>query len=254
MINGLQVKEERQNGQVYYHPVVLTVSGVSQYRDTEISFSELDLMHGENYAFWSVPQNFVFVSGPRVEGTTLGTRVVDSDGKPEENLRLHIGDVAEFSLNLNPKRGSNAKPGSYYYNIGRVGPSNGQPPIATQRQTESSGSTWSGASASASAQVGAPDAKDIRIGKAQAVNLLFDTLLADQKKTGAASKIIAAMGFESVEEAAEVAGNAWNHLRNGLPLEIAIDEAPVEEDEANDPVEAEVEENPDEVVETLDWN
>ena len=103
MINGLQVKEERQNGQVYYHPVVLTVSGVSQYRDTEISFSELDLMHGENYAFWSVPQNFVFVSGPRVEGTTLGTRVVDSDGKPEENLRLHIGDVAEFSLNLNPK-------------------------------------------------------------------------------------------------------------------------------------------------------
>ena len=151
MINGLQVKEERQNGQVYYHPVVLTVSGVSQYRDTEISFSELDLMHGENYAFWSVPQNFVFVSGPRVEGTTLGTRVVDSDGKPEENLRLHIGDVAEFSLNLNPKRGSNAKPGSYYYNIGRVGPSNGQPPIATQRQTESSGSTWSGASASASA-------------------------------------------------------------------------------------------------------
>ena len=242
MINGLQVKEERQNGQVYYHPVVLTVSGVSQYRDTEISFSELDLMHGDNYAYWSVPQNFVFANGPRAEGTNPG------DGK------LHVGDVAEFSLNINPKRGSNAKPGSYYYNIGRVGPSNGQPPIATQRQTESSGSTWSGAPASASAQVGAPDAKDIRIGKAQAVNLRFDTLLADQKKTGAASKIIAAMGVESVEEAVEVAANAWNHLRNGLPLEIAIDEAPVEEDEANDPVEAEVEENPDEVVETLDWN
>ena len=244
MINGLQVKEERQNGQVYYHPVVLTVSGVSQYRDTEISFSELDLMHGDNYAYWSVPQNFVFANGPRAEGTNPG------DGK------LHVGDVAEFSLNINPKRGSNAKPGSYYYNIGRVGPSNGQPPIATQRQTESSGSTWSGASASASAQVGAPDAKDIRIGKAQAVNLLFDTLLADQKKTGAASKIIAAMGFESVEEAVEVAANAWNHLRNGLPLEIAIDEAPVEEDEVNEPVEAEakVEENPDEVVENLGWD
>ena len=265
MIDGLQVKEERQNGQVYYHPVVLTVSGVSQYRDTEISFSELDLMHTvvvvdpasgekkevENYAYWGISRtDYVFVSGPREKGTTLGTRVVDSDGKPEENLRLHVGDVAEFSLNLNPKRGSNAKPGSYYYNIGRVGPSNGQPPIAAQRQTESSGSTWSGASASADT----PDAKDIRIGKAQAVNLLFDTLLADQKKTGAASKIIAAMGFESVEEAAEVAANAWNHLRNGLPLEIAIAEAPVEEDEVNDPVEAEVEENPDEVVETLDWN
>ena len=242
MIEGLQVKDERQNGQVYYHPVVLTVSGVSQYRDTEISFSELDLMHGDNYAYWSVPQNFVFANGPRAEGTNPG------DGK------LHVGDVAEFSLNLNPKRGSNAKPGSYYYNIGRVGSSNGQPPIATQRQTESSGSTWSGASASASAQVGAPDAKDIRIGKHQAVNLLFATLNADQKKTGAASKIIAAMGFESVEEAAEVAANAWNQLRNGLPLEIAIAEAPVEEDEANDPVEVEVEENPDEVVETLDWN
>ena len=254
MINGLQVKEERQNGQVYYHPVVLTVSGVSQYRDTEISFSELDLMHGENYAFWSVPQNFVFVSGPRVEGTTLGTRVVDSDGKNPGDGKLHVGDVAKFELDQKPKSGSNAKKGSYYYNISSVGPSEGEPPIAAQRQTESSGSTWSGASASASAQVGAPDAKDIRIGKAQAVNLLFDTLLADQKKTGAASKIIAAMGFESVEEAAEVAGNAWNHLRNGLPLEIAIAEAPVEEDEANEPVEAKVEENPDEVVETLDWN
>jgi len=252
VIEGLQVKEERQNGQVYYHPVVLTVSGVSQYRDTEISFSELDLMHGDNYAYWSVPQNFVFVSGPRVEGTTLGTKVIDSDGKPEKNLRLHIGDVAEFSLNINPKRGSNAKPGSYYYNIGSVGPSSGEPPIAAQRQTESSGSTWSGASA----QAGVPDAKDIRIGKAQAVNLLFATLNADQKKTGASSKLIAAMGFESVEEAADVAAKAWNQLRNGLPLEIAIAEAPVEEDEANDPVEAEVEveENPDEVVETLDWN
>ena len=138
---------------------------------------------------------------------------------------------------------------SYYYNISSVGPSNGQPPIPTQRQPESSGSTWSGASASASADT--PDAKDIRIGKAQAVNLLFDTLLADQKKTGAASKIIAAMGFESVEEAVEVAANAWNHLRNGLPLEIAIAEAPVEEDEANEPVEAKVEENPDEVMETI---
>ena len=239
MINGLQVKEERQNGQVYYHPVVLTVSGVSQYRDTEISFSELDLMHGDNYAYWSVPQNFVFANGPRAEGTNPG------DGK------LHVGDVAKFELDQKPKSGSNAKKGSYYYNISSVGPSEGEPPIAAQRQTESSGSTWSGASASASAQVGAPDAKDIRIGKAQAVNLLFDTLLADQKKTGAASKIIAAMGFESVEEAVEVAANAWNYLRNGLPLEIAIAEAPVEEDEANEPVEAEVEENPDEVMETI---
>ena len=257
MIEGLQEQgEPTQNGKVFYHPVVLTVSGVSQYKDTNISFSELDIMHTvivvdpltgvkrevENYAYWSLPQNFVFANGRRAERTN------PSDGK------LHVGDIAEFSLNLNPKRGSNAKPGSYYYNIGRVGPSNGQPPIPTQRQPESSGSTWSGASASASAQVGAPDAKDIRIGKAQAVNLLFATLNADQKKTGAASKIIAAMGFESVEEAAEVAANAWNQLRNGLPLEIAIAEAPVEEDEVNDPVEAEVEENPDEVVETLDWN
>lgn len=246
MINGLQVKDERQNGQVDYHPAVLTVHRVSDYNDDEFSFKEIN-------GFWGLAQwaDFVFVSGPREEGTTLGTRVVGSDGKPEEKLRLHVGDVAKFELNQKPKRGSNAKPGSYYYNISSVGPSKGQPPIAAQRQTESSGSTWSGASASA--QVGAPDAKDIRIGKAQAVNLLFATLLADQKKTGAASKIIAAMGFESVEEAAEVAANAWNHLRNGLPLEIAIAEAPVEEDEVNEPVEAEakVEENPDEVMETI---
>ena len=237
MIEGLKVKGEiNENGRVYYHPAVLTVNRVSAYNDDEIAFKEIN-------GFWGLKwTEFVFAGGPREEGTNPG------DGK------LHVGDVAKFELDQKPKSGSNAKKGSYYYNISSVGPSEGEPPIAAQRQTESSGSTWSGASASASAQVGAPDAKDIRIGKAQAVNLLFDTLLADQKKTGAASKIIAAMGFESVEEAAEVAGNAWNYLRNGLPLEIAIAEAPVEEDEANEPVEAKVEENPDEVVETLDWN
>ena len=232
MIEGLQVKDERQNGQVDYHPAVLTVNRVSDYNDDEIAFKEIN-------GFWGLKwTEFVFAGGPREEGTNPG------DGK------LHVGDVAKFELDQKPKSGSNAKKGSYYYNISSVGPSEGEPPIAAQRQTESSGSTWSGASASADT----PDAKDIRIGKAQAVNLLFATLNADQKKTGAASKIIAAMGFESVEEAAEVAANAWNQLRNGLPLEIAIAEAPVEEDEANDPVEVEVEENPDEVVETLDWN
>ena len=231
MIDGLQVKKKQDDGRVYYHPAVLTVNRVSDYNDDEIAFKEIN-------GFWGLKwTEFVFAGGPREEGTNPG------DGK------LHVGDVAEFELDQKPKRGSNAKKGSYYYNISSVGSSKGQPPIAAQRQTESSGSTWSGASASADT----PDAKDIRIGKAQAVNLLFDTLLADQKKTGAASKIIAAMGFESVEEAAEVAANAWNHLRNGLPLEIAIAEAPVEEDEVNEPVEAEakVEENPDEVMETI---
>ena len=230
MIEGLKVKGEiNENGRVYYNPAVLTVNRVSDYHDDEIAFKEIN-------GFWGLKwTEFVFAGGPREEGTNPG------DGK------LQVGDVAKFELDQKPKSGSNAKKGSYYYNISSVGPSDGQPPIPTQRQTESSGSTWSGASASADT----PDAKDIRIGKAQAVNLLFDTLLADQKKTGAASKIIAAMGFESVEEAVEVAANAWNHLRNGLPLEIAIAEAPVEEEEANDPVEAKVEENPDEVVETI---
>ena len=236
MIEGLQVKNKQDDGRVYYHPAVLTVNRVSDYHDDEIAFKEIN-------GFWGLKwTEFVFAGGPREEGTNPG------DGK------LHVGDVAEFELDQKPKRGSNAKPGSYYYNISSVGSSKGEPPIAAQRQTESSGSTWSGASTSASAQAGAPDAKDIRIGKAQAVNLLFATLNADQKKTVAASKIIAAMGFESIEEAAEVAANAWNQLRNGLPLEIAIAEAPVEEDEVNEPVEAEVEENPDEVVETLGWN
>ena len=36
MIEGLQIQNDTQNGKVCYHPAVLTVRGVSQYRDDEI--------------------------------------------------------------------------------------------------------------------------------------------------------------------------------------------------------------------------
>ena len=47
MIEGLQIEREFENGKVYYEPVVLTVSGVSKFRDDEISFREIQ-------GFWSI--------------------------------------------------------------------------------------------------------------------------------------------------------------------------------------------------------
>ena len=109
MIEGLQIQSETQNGKVFYHPTVLTVRGVSQYRDDEISFQEIS-------GFWSLkyePRGYVYSSAPRAEGTNPG------DGK------LHVGDVAKFGLNINPKSTGN----SFYNNISSVMPSEGEPPI-----------------------------------------------------------------------------------------------------------------------------
>jgi len=99
---------------VFFEPAVLTVRGKSQYRDDEISFVEIS-------NFWSLPQNFVYNDAPRQPGTN------PSDGN------LHPGDVCTFNLNLNPKRGQNAKPGAFYANIGSVTGANGQQPIAAQQ-------------------------------------------------------------------------------------------------------------------------
>ena len=38
MIEGLQIENAQKSGKVFYYPAVLTVKGVSQYRDDEISF------------------------------------------------------------------------------------------------------------------------------------------------------------------------------------------------------------------------
>mgnify|MGYP003665480480 CR=1 FL=1 len=126
MIEGLQIQNDTQNGKVFYHPAVLTVRGVSQYRDDEISFVEIS-------GFWSLkyePKAYVYSSAPREEGTNPG------DGK------LHVGDVAKFGLNINPKSSGN----SFYNNISSVMPANGETPIErVQSQGQpaaQSGGSW----------------------------------------------------------------------------------------------------------------
>ena len=126
MIEGLQIQSDTQNGKVFYHPAVLTVRGVSQYRDDEISFVEIS-------GFWSLkyePKAYKYSSAPREEGTNPG------DGK------LHVGDVAKFGLNINPKSTGN----SFYNNISSVMPANGETPIErVQSQGQpapQSGGSW----------------------------------------------------------------------------------------------------------------
>ena len=212
MIAGLQVQgEPTQNGKVFYHPAVLTVNGTSKYRDTEITFKEIS-------GFWSLPQNYVYSSKPRAEGTN-----------PTDGV-LHPSDVAKFTLNLNPKRGENANPGSFYHNIGSIGSPNGEAPIQMQQQeTPQSGGSW----ASEPAATGKPyvdkwDLKDIHIRKAQALNLLTEVLTSGDKVN--APKIVKAMGFKDVDEAIDAVANGWNSLRRGLPIEFPVAVSDMEEE------------------------
>ena len=243
MIEGLQVENEQPNGKVFYHPAVLTVNGSSKFNDTNISFREIN-------DFWSLPQNVTFNSQPRAEGTN------PSDGV------LHPGDVALFSLNLNPKKGENAKPGSYYNNIGRIGSPNGADPIASQREQTTtgqsapqSGGSW--ASAGAAPTGNKWDLKDERIAKAQALNLLSEVLLSGD--TVNAPKIIEAMGFANAEEAIDAVAHGWNDLRqgSGVTFPYAAEDEAVEEPAADSDLMAAAVEAGVEVVtedvETLEW-
>jgi len=212
MIAGLQVQgEPTQNGKVFYHPAVLTVNGTSKYRDTEITFREIS-------GFWSLPQNYVYSSKPRAEGTN-----------PTDGV-LHPSDVAKFTLNLNPKRGENANPGSFYHNIGSIGSPNGEAPIQMQQQeTPQSGGSW----ASEPAATGKPyvdkwDLKDIHIRKAQALNILTEVLTSGDKVN--APKIVLAMGFTDAAEAIDAVANGWNSLRRGLPIEFPLAVSDMEEE------------------------
>ena len=233
MIEGLQIQEAQQNGKVFYHPAVLTVRGVSQYRDDEISFVEIS-------GFWSLkyePRNYVYSSESRAEGTNPG------DGK------LHVGDVAKFGLNINPKSSGN----SFYNNISSVTGHNNEPPIErVQSQGQSapqSGGSW----ASEPAATGEPfvdkwDLKDIHIRKAQALNLLTEVLTSGD--TVNAPKIVEAMGFTDVDEAVAAVANGWNSLRRGLPIEFPVAVSDMEEEGVPDFAD----DNLDEDVETVSWD
>jgi len=191
---------------------VLTVNGVSKYRDTEITFKEIS-------EFWSLPQNYVYSREERAERTS------PSDGV------LHAGDVAKFTLNLNPKRGENANPGSFYHNIGSIGSPNGEAPIQRQQQeTPQSGGSWASDTGQSDGQpvIDKWDLKDIHIRKAQALNLLTEVLTSGDKVN--APKIVLAMGFTDAAEAIDAVANGWNSLRRGLPIEFPVAVSDMEEE------------------------
>ena len=233
MIEGLQIQSETQNGKVFYHPTVLTVRGVSQYRDDEISFQEIS-------GFWSLkyePRSYVYSSAPRAEGTNPG------DGK------LHVGDVAKFGLNINPKSTGN----SFYNNISSVMPADGEPPIERvqsqgQPAAQSGGSWASDTGSSDSAPfVDKWELRDIQIRKAQAENILV--LVLTSGDTVNAPKIVEAMGFKDVDEAIDAVANGWNLLRRGLPIEFPVAVSDMEEEEVPDLAADDL----DEDVEDISW-
>jgi hypothetical protein len=243
MIEGLQIENAQKSGKVFYYPAVLTVKGVSQYRDDEISFVEIS-------GYWSLkyePRSYVYSSAPREAGTNPG------DGK------LHVGDVAKFGLNINPKSSGN----SFYNNISSVMPANGETPIErAQSQGQpapQSGGSWASEPATTSEPyVDKWDLKDIHIRKAQALNLLTEVLISGDKVN--APKIILAMGFTDAAEAIDAVANGWNSLRRGLPIEFPVAVSDMEEEvvaEDSPMVEAAVDLGSDvieEDVESVSWD
>ena len=234
MIEGLQIQSETQNGKVFYHPTVLTVRGVSQYRDDEISFQEIS-------GFWSLkyePRAYVYSSAPRAEGTNPG------DGK------LHIGDVAKFGLNINPKSTGN----SFYNNISSVMPADGEPPIErVQSQGQpapQSGGSWASDTGSSDSEpfVDKWELRDIQIRKSQAENILSSALrIRDEERM---LKVLKAMGFKDVDEAIDAHGHGYSLLRRGLPVEFPVAVSDMEEEGVPDFAD----DNLDEDVEKVSWD
>jgi len=257
MIEGLQIEKEYQNGKVWYEPVVLTVSGVSKFRDDEISFVEIR-------GFWSIRflATHEFNKGKQEDNSQASEEKIfprPKDGSDISDGQLFVGDTALFKLDINPKRGANAAPGSFYHNISSVMPANGEAPME-QVQSQSqpapqSGGSWASDTGSSGSEpyVDKWDLKDIHIRKAQALNILNQVLTSGD--TVNAPKIVVAMGFTDADEAIAAVANGWNSLRRGLPIEFPVAVSDMEED--NPIVEDAVDLGADvieEDVETVSWD
>jgi hypothetical protein len=243
MIEGLQIHSDTQNGKVFYHPAVLTVRGVSQYRDDEITFVEIS-------GYWSLkyePKAYKYSSEPREEGTNPG------DGK------LHVGDVAKFGLNIKPKPNSKPDNKTFYHNISSVMPANGEAPIERvqsqgQPATQSGGS-WASDTGSSGSEpyVDKWDLKDTNIRKSQGLNILSSVLRISSEER--MLKVLQAMGFKDFDEANEAHGYGYSLLRRGKPVELPVAVSDMEEDSPM--VEAAVDLGADvieEDVETVSWD
>ena len=252
MIEGLQIEREFANGKVYYEPVVLTVSGVSKFRDDEISFREIQ-------GFWSIRflATHEFNKGKQEDNSQTSAAKFfprPKDGSDISDGQLFVGDTALFKLDINPKRGANAAPGSFYHNITSVDLPNGEPPIERvqsqgQPAPQSGGSWASDTGASDSAPfVDKWELRDIQIRKSQAENILALVLrIRDEERM---LKVLKAMGFKDVDEAIDAVANGWNLLRRGLPIEFPVAVSDMEEEGVPDFAD----DNLDEDVEKVSWD
>ena len=251
MIEGLQIEREFANGKVYYEPVVLTVSGVSKFRDDEISFREIQ-------GFWSIRflATHEFNKGKQEDNSQTSAAKIfprPKDGSDISDGQLFVGDTALFKLDINPKRGANAAPGSFYHNITSVDLPNGDPPIErVQSQGQpapQSGGSWASDTGSSDSApfVDKWELRDIQIRKSQAENILALVLrIRDEERM---LKVLKAMGFKDVDEAIDAVANGWNLLRRGLPIEFPVAVSDMEEEGVPDFAD----DNLDEDVEKVSW-
>ena len=224
MIEGLTIEREFQNGKVWYKPVVLTVNGGSKWNDESISFKEIQ-------GFWSIRflKTHVFTKGEQEDNFQR-----PKDGSDTSDGQLFLGDIALFKLDINPKRGANAAPGSFYHNISSVDLPNDEPPIErVQSQGQPVAQPGGSRAGEASQSDGQPvidkwDLKDIHIRKAQALNLLTEVLTSGD--TVNAPKIVLEMGFTDAAEAIAAVASGWNSLRRGLPIEFPVAVSDMEEE------------------------
>ena len=252
MIEGLQIEREFANGKVYYEPVVLTVSGVSKFRDDEISFREIQ-------GFWSIRflATHEFNKGKQEDNSQTSEAKIfprPKDGSDISDGQLFVGDTALFKLDINPKRGANAAPGSFYHNITSVDLPNGEPPIErVQSQGQpapQSGGSWASDTGSSDSApfVDKWELRDIQIRKSQAENILALVLrIRDEERM---LKVLKAMGFKDVDEAIDAVANGWNLLRRGLPIEFPVAVSDMEEEGVPDFAD----DNLDEDVEKVSWD
>ena len=252
MIEGLQIEREFANGKVYYEPVVLTVSGVSKFRDDEISFREIQ-------GFWSIRflATHEFNKGKQEDNSQTSAAKIfprPKDGSDISDGQLFVGDTALFKLDINPKRGANAAPGSFYNNITSVDLPNGEPPIErVQSQGQpapQSGGSWASDTGSSDSApfVDKWELRDIQIRKSQAENILALVLrMRDEERM---LKVLKAMGFKDVDEAIDAVANGWNLLRRGLPIEFPVAVSDMEEEGVPDFAD----DNLDEDVEKVSWD
>ena len=253
MIEGLQIEREFANGKVYYEPVVLTVSGVSKFRDDEISFREIQ-------GFWSIRflATHEFNKGKQEDNSQTSPALIfprPKDGSDISDGQLFVGDTALFKLDINPKRGANAAPGSFYHNITSVDLPNGEAPIERvqsqgQPAAQSGGGSWASEPPAATGEpyVDKWDLRDIHIRKSQAENILSSALrIRDEERM---LKVLKAMGFKDVDEAIEAHGHGYSLLRRGLPVEFPVAVSDTEEEGVPDFAD----DNLDEDVETVSWD